>query len=224
MSSTVERHRRSESTLASSQSGVSARTSAAWGLTHRGAVFGGLAVCLGLLLLPLSVAAETWTNQAGQVVIARLVALAGEQAILQSTNGRMWRLPLSSLKPADQQRAREQTGTERLPSELRTCLIQAQEDFQRAAQFLQGGKITREQYAARCEQVLERFDRFALQILKERGEQLDRVIVDRLRQRLARELDSVDTTLRPLSNPPVPGSPPAKSGGVDRLKAAARRS
>jgi hypothetical protein len=161
------------------------------------------AVCLGLLS-SLSASADTWTNRAGHVLTARLVAIQGEHLILQHANGRTWRLPLSSLKPADQQRAREQTGTEPLPSELRALLNQAEEDIQRAAQFLQGGKITREEYEARCQQIRQRFEHLARQALKDRGQQSDLAILDRLKQRLD---PAVLTPTRPDSTRLNPTNP-----------------
>jgi len=146
-----------------------------------------------LALVPvLSATADTWTNRAGHVITARLVAIEGEQIVLQHTNGRTWRLPLSSLHPADQQRAREQTGTEPIPSELSACLTQAQEDIHRAAQFLHGGRITPEEYAARCEMVLQRFEHLGRQTLKDGGEKPDDKLLERLKQRLAKEQHSAE--------------------------------
>ncbi len=140
-------------------------------------------LCLGLLAAPLA-NADTWTNQAGHVVNARLVAIKGEHVVLEQASGRTIRLRLSSLKPADQQRAREQTGTEALPSELQACLHQAQEDIRRAAQFLQGGKITREEYVDRCEKIKLRFEHLGFLVLKERGEEANTALLARLMQRL----------------------------------------
>ena len=127
---------------------------------------------------------ETWTNLAGHVVTARLAGIAGEHILLQNTNGRIWRVPLSSLRPADRQRAWDQTGTEPLPGDLKIPLEQAQEDINRAAQFLQGGKINREEYAARCQKLKERFEHLSRQALKERGESSDTAILGRLNRRL----------------------------------------
>ncbi|HOX59959.1 MAG TPA: hypothetical protein P5205_21945 [Candidatus Paceibacterota bacterium] len=129
---------------------------------------------------------ETWTNLAGKVIAAKLVGVQSEQVLLQRPNGHILRLPLSSLKPEDRIRAREQSGTERLPAELKTPLEQAKTDIQRAAQFLQGGKITREEYAARCEKVKQRFEHLARQALKDRGEAPDDQVVKRLKQQLDR--------------------------------------
>jgi hypothetical protein len=128
--------------------------------------------------------AETWTNVAGQVVTARLVGIQGEHVLLQRANGRTLRVPLSSLKPADRVRAREQTGTEQLPAELKIPLDQARADIQRAAQFLEGGKITREEYAARCQKIQQRFEYFVRQALKDRGEKSDEALLERLKRRL----------------------------------------
>ena len=127
---------------------------------------------------------ETWTNLAGHVVTARLAGIAGEHIRLQNTNGRIWRVPLSSLRPADRQRAWDQTGTEPLPGDLKIPLEQAQEDINRAAQFLQGGKFTREEYAARCQTIKQRFEYLGLQALKDRGEESDTTILDRLKRHL----------------------------------------
>jgi hypothetical protein len=143
----------------------------------------------------LSADADTWTNRAGHVIAARLVGIEGEQVVLQHTNGRTWRLPLSSLHPADQQRAREQTGTEPIPSELSACLTQAQEDIHRAAQFLHRGKITPEEYAARCEAVRQRFEHLGRQALKDRGEELHDELLDRLKQRLAEDQQRVERSV-----------------------------
>jgi hypothetical protein len=130
--------------------------------------------------------AETWTNRAGHVINARLVGIEGGQVILQSvgTNGRTWRLPLTSLKPADQQRARAQSGTEPVPSDLKACLNQAEEDIRRAAQFLQGGRVSREEYEARCKKICTRFEEFGRAILKERRTESNTPMLDRLRVRL----------------------------------------
>ncbi len=119
-----------------------------------------LATIAVALLIPELACADSWTNRAGHVLTARLIAIQGDHVILQSTNtkAQSWRLPLASLKPADQQRAREQTGTVRLPSELQACLNQAEQDIHRAAQFLHGGRITPEQYAARCRKIQESFE------------------------------------------------------------------
>ena len=131
------------------------------------------------VLLSFSAEAESWTNRAGHVIRAQLVRIENDQVVLQYTNGRSLRLPLSSLKPADQQRAREQFEEERLPSELKACLDQAQNDIQRAAQFLQGGKITRDEYAARCKKIKERFE-----YLGGRRPPSDKALLARLKQRL----------------------------------------
>jgi hypothetical protein len=154
------------------------------------------AVCLGLLLA-LPAHADTWTNAAGHVITAKLVAIEGGQVLLQNTNGRTWRLPLTSLKPADRQRAREQAGTEPLPNDLKIPFEQAQEDIHRAAQFLHGGKITREEYATRCETLRQRFEHLGQQALKERGEPADTVILDRLKQRLDQSTRSAGTIVPP---------------------------
>jgi hypothetical protein len=142
-----------------------------------------MAVWLGLAA-GFAARAETWTNVAGQVVTARLVDIQGDHVLLQRTNGRTWRVPLSSLKPADRIRARAQTGTEQLPAELRIPLEQAQADIQRAAQFLEGGKITREEYAARGQTIKQRFEYFVRQALKDRGEKSDEALLERLKRRL----------------------------------------
>ncbi len=92
--------------------------------------------------------------------------------------------PSSSLKPADRIRAREQTGTEQLPAGLKVPFDQAQADIQRAAQFLAGGRITPEEYAARCRKIKERFDSLGRQALQERGERAVTAVLDRLKQRL----------------------------------------
>ena len=143
-----------------------------------------LAAIYVTLMIALPAGGDTWTNRAGHVLTARLVAIEGDQVVLQQTNGMTRRLPLSSLKPTDQQRAREQTGVEPLPSELSACLNQAQEDIRRAAQFLQGGKITAAEYAARCQQIKQRFEHLGRQALEGRGAQPDPALLERLKQRL----------------------------------------
>jgi len=135
-------------------------------------------------LAGLPVRAETWTNRAGHVINAQLVEVKGDQVILRHTNGRTWRLPLSSLNPADQRRARRQTETEQVPSELQACLKQAQDDIERSARFLEGGRITREEYVRRCRKIRERFEYLARQGLKLEGKQPDPALLDRLKQRL----------------------------------------
>ncbi len=91
---------------------------------------------------------------------------------------------LTSLTPTDRQRAKAQTGTEPLPTDLKIPLEQAQEDIKRAAQFLQSGMVTREEYAARCQTIKERFEHLGCQALKDRGESSDTGILERLKQRL----------------------------------------
>ena len=179
---------------------TSAPTIAERSLRRRLAFIWAAAACL-ILLLGLSANAEIWTNRAGHVITAQLVAVEGGQVILQHTNGRTWRLPLSSLKPADQQRAREQTEMEQLPSELRACLTQAQEDIQRAALFLEGAKITRDEYAARCEKIKQRFEYLGLQALKARGEESNTGILGRLKRRLDQAEQAFPATLPPPRKP-----------------------
>lgn len=148
------------------------RQALAWGA--------GLALCLAGVVA----SAETWTNQAGKVIAGKLLRLEGEQAVLQRTNGHLLRVPLSSFTPADQVRAREQTGTEKFPAELRAPLEQAEADIRRAAQFLQGGKISREDYLARCEKIKQRCESLARQALKDRGQSPDDPIVERIKRRI----------------------------------------
>ncbi len=152
--------------------------------------------CVGLLSA-LAANADTWTNLAGHVVTASLVGVEGDQITLQNTNGRTWRIPLSSLNPADRQRALEQTETEPLPAGLRVPFDQATDDIRHAAQFLQGGKISRDAYLARCEQLIARFELLALQDFKDRGGQPDRALLDRLKRRLLREQHRAETAPRP---------------------------
>ena len=143
-------------------------------------------VCFGLAL-GFSARADTWTNRAGHTLSATLVAIEGEQIVLRQADGRTRRLPLSSLTPADQERAKAQTRSEPLPSELRTCLAQAREDIHRAAQFLHGGKISREEYAERCRQIARRFESLALQSLRERGQPPNHAPLELLKQQLIEE-------------------------------------
>jgi hypothetical protein len=143
-----------------------------------------LAVCLELL--GFRARADTWTNQAGHVLTARLIALEGEKVVLQQANGRTLRLPLASLTPADQERARAQTGTESVPPELRPLLRQAEDDIRRAALFLEGGKINRDEYGARCEQVKQRFEFLGTEALKAAGGQTNAALPPHLKQRLHR--------------------------------------
>ncbi len=148
--------------------------------------------------------ADTWTNVAGHVVSARLLAVENEQALLQTTNGRLQRVLLASLKPADRERARAQTGFEPLPAGLKALFEQAQQDIQRAAQFLHGGKITRDQFKAHCQTVRQRFEHFALQGLKEDGAPADPSIVEKLARRLDQAGKSAETA----------ESSPAKAAGT----------
>ncbi len=160
------------------------------------------AVALSLgLAAGVAARADTWTNLAGQVLTARLAAIEGEHVLLQATNGRLWRVPLASLRPADRQRARELTGTEPVPTDLKIPLDQAQEDITRAAQFLQGGKITREEYAARCEKIKQRFEYLGLQALKDRGEGSDTAILGRLKRRLDQAEQAAPTAVPPPRPP-----------------------
>jgi hypothetical protein len=145
--------------------------------------------------------ADTWTNVAGHVVTAKLLAIEGGRMLLQDTNGRIRRVPLSSLKPADRERAWAQTGIEPLPADLKIPLEQAQEDINRAAQFLQGGRITHEQYAARCQTIKQRFEHFSQQALKNRGEPSDTAILERLKHRLDQLEQSAETKTTPPGKP-----------------------
>lgn len=161
-------------------------------MSRPGQSAGLLCMVLGAIgfLLPLC-AAETWTNQAGHVLIARLIAVEGEQIVLQNTNGRTWRLPLASLSPADQQRARSMKGSEPVPSDLSACLAQAEEDVRHAAQFLKGGKINQEAYKTRCGQIRQRFDSQCRAFFKERGEPPKEALLTRLTQRLDKLVDEL---------------------------------
>ena len=143
-------------------------------------------ICLGLLIGS-SVYADSWTNRAGHVLSADLVSIDGEHVILRGTNGRIRRLPLSSLKPSEQQRAIRQSGTEPLPSELTACFSQAQEDIRRAAQFLHGGRITPENYAVRCQAIIKRFECLACKALEEQKAPNDRVLLKLLKKKLTGE-------------------------------------
>jgi hypothetical protein len=98
---------------------------------------------------------------------------------------------------ADRQRAREQTGTEPLPGDLKIPFEQAREDINRAAQFLHDGKITREEYATRCGTLKQRFEHLGRQALKDRGEPSDAAILDRLKQRLDQSAQSAETIVSP---------------------------
>jgi hypothetical protein len=75
----------------------------------------GLAILGGCLTLAASLRAESWTNQAGRVIEARFESLDGDQVTLVRTNGARVRMPLSSLRMADQQRVRRQTGRSMAP-------------------------------------------------------------------------------------------------------------
>jgi hypothetical protein len=142
-----------------------------------------VAVWLGLAL-GATARADTWTNVAGHVLTAKLLAVEDGQALLQETNGHIRRVPLTSLKPADQKRAGAQTGTEPLPASLKVPFEQAQEDINRAAQFLEGGRITREQYAARCQAIKRRFEHFSQQAVQNGGVPADPAILEGLTHRL----------------------------------------
>jgi hypothetical protein len=129
--------------------------------------------------------ADTWTNLAGQTVTAKLVALEGDQVLLQQTNGHTLHVPLSSLKPTDRARARKNAGIDQqVPAALQALLDQAQTDIQRAAQFLAGGKITREEYAVRCVTIKHRFEYLGREALKEIGMSPTSANLDRLARRL----------------------------------------
>jgi hypothetical protein len=121
------------------------------------------------------------------------VAIEGEQIVLRHADGRTRRLPLSSLTPADQERATAQTRSEPLPSELRTCLAQAREDIHRAAQFLHGGKISREEYAERCRQIARRFESLGRQSLREQGRQSNHTSLELLKKQLIEEGQRAET-------------------------------
>jgi hypothetical protein len=143
-----------------------------------------LVLCLGLM--GVRVQADTWTNQAGQVLTARLVAVDGEKVVLQPANGRTLHLPLASLAPADQERVRALTGNETVPPVLRPFFTKAEDDIQRAAMFHAGGKINREEYDARCEQIKQWFEVLAAEALKPAGGQTNAPLPSRLKQRLHR--------------------------------------
>jgi len=141
-------------------------------------------VVLVVLLGELPAQSETWTNQVGHVLTARLVAIEGGQVVLQPPTGRTRRVPLASLRPADQERARAQTATERVPSELRACLNQAEEDIGRAGRFLAAGRISPDEYTDRCRQITRRFESLGAEVLQHQGLPGNPALLARLRQRL----------------------------------------
>lgn len=152
-----------------------------------------LALGLALLVVPFP-RAETWTNRAGHTLTAQCVGVEGQQVLLRFANGRVRRIPLASLKPADQARALAQSDAEPLPSELRAILEQAAADLERTTRFLQDGRITREDFDAQHAWLGERLIRLGRQILIDRGEPPDPARLARFAQRLDR-----------------PGSPPASA-------------
>jgi hypothetical protein len=67
------------------------------------------------------VQAESWTNQAGRVIEARLGSFDGVSVTLIRTNGSSLRLPLSALSNADQRRVRLQKAQSIAPDFVRSA-------------------------------------------------------------------------------------------------------
>ena len=128
--------------------------------------------------------AELWTNVAGQAISAKLLSVHGEYALLQRTNGLVFRVPFASLTSECRLRAKKSGSIDKLPAELRIPFEQAQADIDRAAQFLHGNKITREDYALRCLRIRQRFENLGQEALKERGEESRTALLRRLDHRL----------------------------------------
>ena len=62
-----------------------------------------LAILLSLAAtLPVSAEERSWTNSGGKKIVATLIEIAGESAVLQM-NGNPFKVPIASLSPADQE-------------------------------------------------------------------------------------------------------------------------
>jgi len=76
---------------------------------HRGRKLGIFLLALAALLaVPSGALADTWTNQAGRVIEARLADFDGVWVTLVRSNAAPLRLPLSALCASDQRRVRLQ--------------------------------------------------------------------------------------------------------------------
>jgi hypothetical protein len=162
-------------------------------------VFPKARVFLGCaLLLAISVRAETWTNRAGHVIQATALSINENQLLMQDAKGKRFHIRLTSLAPADQQRAARLLKPADLPVEIKAPLAQAQQDIERAAQFMHGGKISAEQYNAQCRKIKERFHTLATEALKIRSQSADHTSLVRS---LGVELDKAQETAR--TTPPT---------------------
>jgi len=61
-----------------------------------------LAVIIIAATLPLSAEERSWTNSSGKTIVATLVEIAGEKAVLQM-NGNNFEVPIATLSPTDQE-------------------------------------------------------------------------------------------------------------------------
>ena len=165
-------------------------------------VFGRrVALACALLLLGVAARAESWTNRAGHVVNATAFSIRDGQVLMRDANGKRFHIRLASLVPADQQRALRLLKPAELPVEIKTPLAHAHQDIERSAQFMHGGKITAEQYAAQCRKIKARFQTLATQALKNRSQS---TVGTGLVAALSTELDKAQQTaaLTPPSRSP----------------------
>ena len=76
---------------------------------------------------PLQLCADTWTNQAGHVIEAKLQAFDGATVTLVRTNGSQLKLPLSALSKPDQNRVRLKSGQAVAPAFVHDAFRDARE-------------------------------------------------------------------------------------------------
>ncbi len=88
-------------------------------------------ISISLLALVCCAQAEFWTNQAGQVIEARLETCDGKSVTFIKKNGTKLKMPLSSLSQGDQRRVRLQQGLSIAPEFVKTAYNDARDVWTR---------------------------------------------------------------------------------------------
>ncbi len=144
-----------------------------------------LLFCAMLLTTTASARAESWTNQAGRVIEARLGECDGAWVTLIRTNGVRVRLPLSALSKPDQQRARLQKALSVAPAFVVAAYKDASLVLQRYAS-LPSDQQTQAGRNAAIQMACAVFDNRIRTRQAELKDQAVRLEVARLREQLAK--------------------------------------
>lgn len=103
--------------------------------------------CFALMIaLCGAVRAESWTNAAGRVIEARALELEGETLVLEDVRGHVLRLPLHSLAPGDQERAKSLFGPYEPPRALKLDYLRLRSQMERAEFLLRHDRIDAEEF------------------------------------------------------------------------------